>query len=843
MSLHPLTKLSVSGSRFGLLLPLLAASSALFGLLLFGVPPLSAQATATLRGTVADPSGAAIAGAGVTLMNRLNGFERQAATDPSGSFTFTNVPFQDYELIVEHAGFKTYRRTVGLRSNIPVDVEIQLGLADQVQSVSVSAVETATLVDTQATGTRNELNFKTMERMPVQVGARGLESMLLSFPGFAANANGAIHPRGAHNQMTYVVDGMPISDQFTGSFATSIDPSIVQTVELYTGDIPPQFGNKISGVANITTRSGLGSGRKFFANTQLGGAEFNTLSNTTQFGGEAGRFGYFTSISTLKSHRFLDQVSLDNLHNGGNSQRGFTRLDYQPNDRDFFRFNILSGRSSFELANLRSQHAAGQQQRRELRDLSLSLGYLRTISPSATWDSTVSYRTSIAELFPSPGDTPVSADAARHLSTLTVANRLNLMRGRHQLQLGVDWQHFPMSENFSFLITDPAFNAPGSEEFNPSLVSFDRTRGGGWFRFSGKDSGNLYTGFIQDKITVGRFLFDLGFRSSATTNTAFSWTATSSSRASDSPTTSRKRGRCCGLLTTATTRRRPTRISCFQTPRKPRTWRRPAFAAPWAGGSSASARSGRTSTKPDCNKRSAAGRASTPSSTTRTRRTCRTTTTSSTPFYHKDSTDLQDNDNFFNTGIIFPTSLAQSNVNGVEARFVVPENSTGFSGTLSLTHYHVIVTPPFTGGVFLGNAAVEALSEGPFVIDHDQELGLHGTLLYRLGRNMWTSWSVRHDSGLVSNPSDPAEVAADPDFADLLPLVDLESGPPRVNPRTIIDFAIGYEHLKGDSRQWELMFQVSNLTDKDALFNFQSVFVGTRLVQPRTVGVRWKYYW
>jgi hypothetical protein len=70
--------------------------------------------------------------------------------------------------------------------------------------------------------------------MPVQIGSRGMESLLLSFPGFAANANGAIHPRGAQNQMTYVVDGMAITDQLTGSFATSIDPSIVQTVELFT---------------------------------------------------------------------------------------------------------------------------------------------------------------------------------------------------------------------------------------------------------------------------------------------------------------------------------------------------------------------------------------------------------------------------------------------------------------------------------------------------------------------------------------------------------------------------------------------------------------------------------
>ena len=102
---------------------------------------------------------------------------------------------------------------------------------------------------------------------------------------------------------------------------------------------------------------------------------------------------------------------------------------------------------------------------------------------------------------------------------------------------------------------------------------------------------------------------------------------------------------------------------------------------------------------------------------------------------------------------------------------------------------------------------------------------------------------MRHDSGLVSNPSDPVEVAADPDFADQLPFVNLASDPPRVEPRTIIDFSVGYEHLKDDERRWELVFQMSNLTNRTALFNFQSVFVGTRVVQPRTAGVRWRWYW
>ena len=66
------------------------------------------------------------------------------------------------------------------------------------------------------------MNRSEIERLTM-AGSRGLEGILASFPGFALNANGAIHPRGAHNQMTYVIDGMAISDQLTGSFGNALD--------------------------------------------------------------------------------------------------------------------------------------------------------------------------------------------------------------------------------------------------------------------------------------------------------------------------------------------------------------------------------------------------------------------------------------------------------------------------------------------------------------------------------------------------------------------------------------------------------------------------------------------
>lgn len=160
----------------------------------------------------------------------------------------------------------------------------------------------------------------------------------------------------------------------------------------------------------------------------------------------------------------------------------------------------------------------------------------------------------------------------------------------------------------------------------------------------------------------------------------------------------------------------------------------------------------------------------------------------------------------------------------------------------SATHYHAVVTPPFTGGLFLGSTALDVLTAGPFVIDHDQKLGVAGNVYWQARPWLSASAAIRHDSGLVSNPSDPEVVRSDPDYAPLLPYVNLLSNPPRVRPRTIADMAVGYTRIGSEGRKrWDLTFTLTNIANATALYNFQSLFVGTRIVPPRTAGVRWRW--
>ncbi len=781
---------------------------------------LLAQSTASVSGKVTDPSGSAVPGARVTVVNAVTRFERSVESTAAGTFLVSNIPFHSYEVKIEKAGFVPSNQTLSLRSNVPTVLEIKLQLASASDSIVVSGFEKALLVDPEETGTHTQMNQSDIEKMALGAGNRGLEAVLVSFPGFAQNANGAIHPRGAHNQMTYVIDGMPVSDQLTGAFANAVDPNIVQTVELFTGNVPAEYGNKVSAVANITTKSGQGSGKVFTGSTMATVAQFDTLGQVTQFAGEKKKWGYSGSVNTMETHRYLDQVSLDNLRNGGHSTRGFLRADYSASTRDLVRFNMMAGSSPFELANLRSQQANGMAQRQLMRDFSSAVAWVHTVDARTTYESNASFRAISAQLFDSAGDTPVTSSQARRHSTLTLSNRINTIRGNHSIRAGFDYQRYPVRENFSFAITDPNFNVPGTEDYNANLLPFDLTRRGQRFFFGERGVGSMYSAYVQDNIKLGRFQISAGLRQDY-----YRFLANGNQFQP-------RLGVSFNLKETGTVFRASYNRT-FQTP-------------PIENLLLSSSNQAAVLTPPEVQE--ALGNRVTPLRSERQnfyeaglQQALWGKVSLNASVYHKDASDQQDNNNFFNTGIIFPITLRKIRVNGAEGRIVVPQYK-GFSGSVSFTHARAISTPPFTGGLFVGNEAVAALSAGPFVIDHDQKLAVQGILNYSNRRGFYSSLSMRYDSGLVANPSDPKEVAADPDFADLLPYVNLESSPARTRPRTITDIVVGYERSKEGKRQYDLSFQVSNLTNETALFNFQSIFVGTRLVTPRNAGVRLRYY-
>src|SRR6202012_5275031 len=104
-----------------------SARSVLSLLLLFLVTglPWAVQAqtnSGTVSGSVTDPTGAVVPGAVVTIENPVSGYSRRAVSDSSGSFRFTNLPFNPYPLTVSANGFGSAAQDADVRSVIPINV-------------------------------------------------------------------------------------------------------------------------------------------------------------------------------------------------------------------------------------------------------------------------------------------------------------------------------------------------------------------------------------------------------------------------------------------------------------------------------------------------------------------------------------------------------------------------------------------------------------------------------------------------------------------------------------------------------------------------------------------------
>ncbi len=116
-------------------------SFALLGLFVAAVPHgLVAQGEVTLWGSVTDSSGAAVAGAAVTVINLETGSSRSLVTDDAGRFNATALIVGHYEVAASKDGFQSDRRTgialvVGQREEI--DLTLQVG--DVHQTVEVPA--------------------------------------------------------------------------------------------------------------------------------------------------------------------------------------------------------------------------------------------------------------------------------------------------------------------------------------------------------------------------------------------------------------------------------------------------------------------------------------------------------------------------------------------------------------------------------------------------------------------------------------------------------------------------------------------------------------------------------
>ena len=138
------------------------------------------QSTASLRGTITDPQGAAVSEAAVKLTNAQTGLVRQALTNASGEYQFLQLPPGAYTLGVEKPGFAALSRSdVTLLVNTPATLDLRMELGKTSESVSVSAEASA--INTVDASVGNAFSEQQVRALPLQT--RNVVELLSLQPG------------------------------------------------------------------------------------------------------------------------------------------------------------------------------------------------------------------------------------------------------------------------------------------------------------------------------------------------------------------------------------------------------------------------------------------------------------------------------------------------------------------------------------------------------------------------------------------------------------------------------------------------------------------------------------
>src|SRR5579875_2585434 len=141
----------------------------------------SVSSAGTIRGSVLDPSGAAVKGATVEIYNPVSGYHPSVQTNAQGNFAFANIPYNNYHLTASAPGFQTTAQDLDIRSPVPLDLKIKLALGTSATTVTVEAG--GDLVETEPT-THTDVDRALFDKLPLESQSSSLSSLVtLASPG------------------------------------------------------------------------------------------------------------------------------------------------------------------------------------------------------------------------------------------------------------------------------------------------------------------------------------------------------------------------------------------------------------------------------------------------------------------------------------------------------------------------------------------------------------------------------------------------------------------------------------------------------------------------------------
>src|SRR5579863_5815939 len=256
-----------------------------------------AQDTASITGTVTDPTGAAIPGAQVTLTSVEHGINRSATSNSTGDYLFAALPIGSYNLTVTASGFKRFHAAgivVRVAQKSRVDVAMQVGAASTEVTVQGTTV---TQVETQSSDLGGTVTGKEISQL--ELNGRNFTQLITLVPGVSNQSGQDEAGVGVSGNVSFSVNGgrteynnweMDGGDAMDNGSNTSLNvyPSIdaIAEFKVLTSNYGAQYGRNGSGTVEVETKGGTksfhGDAYEFVRNDMFNAQNY---FNSTEAGG------------------------------------------------------------------------------------------------------------------------------------------------------------------------------------------------------------------------------------------------------------------------------------------------------------------------------------------------------------------------------------------------------------------------------------------------------------------------------------------------------------------------------------------------------------------------------
>ena len=272
----------------------------------------------------------------------------QGVTNQAGEFSVTVPQEGTYSVSAVQDTYKSEFVVVkiGMERTAPVTLTLSV-----TQDIALEIVSSLPAIQYKASSETYQLSRKEIEVLPKGNNSDVYE-VLLTVPSVTYGGLKQTHIRQDHANQQFRIDGIPIPDTVSGSFADIVPPRAWERADIILGGMEAQYGNKTALLVDITSKSGTKPG---FGSMQVFGGSNETLNPSFEYGGTVGeKFRYYALNSFITTNRGLEPPTLGytNNHNQSEKNNTYLRGDYQHDNRNNFSWIYLNSVAKYQIPTI-----------------------------------------------------------------------------------------------------------------------------------------------------------------------------------------------------------------------------------------------------------------------------------------------------------------------------------------------------------------------------------------------------------------------------------------------------------------------------------------------------------